>query len=210
MDAVYQAVKNFLRSFINLFVAVIDLMTSLVNLVAFLLGRLHPRISDKYAEMKREKKEQDEIQKAIGKMGRKKEGIEEIRRKLEEQVTDRDTYHQLYTHLAEEGMAGYGMILAVLFCALTVCTALIFYWRSRQMCVFIIGVCVLLGAAACFAIRRHQKRTAGNRLIRQVLEEEVKKRLWEEAPGAQEQEPSNPPLSENADNPCWNSSSLPM
>lgn len=213
MDAVYQAVKNFFMSFINLFVAVIDLMASLVNLLAFALGKLHPRICDTYAEMRREKRERDEIQKALGKKPQAKEGIEEIRRKLEEQVTDKETYYQVYSYLEEEGAAGYGMILAVLFPALSICTALLFYRRDSQMCVLAILACTLLGVAACFAIRRHQKKAAGNRLIRQVLEGEVKKRLWEDTGGAQapgEQELLTLPLSENADNPCWNSSSLPM
>ena len=52
MDAVYQAVKNFLKSFVNLFVAIIELFTTLINGVAFVIGKLRPHISEKYAELK--------------------------------------------------------------------------------------------------------------------------------------------------------------
>ena len=74
MDGVYQAVKSFLKSFVNLFVAVIELFTALINGIASLIGKLRPRISDRYAEiMKRQDGKSSGGKKApwISTMGRK-------------------------------------------------------------------------------------------------------------------------------------------
>lgn len=84
MDAIYQALKNFIKSFVNLFVAIVELFAGLINGLAALLMNICPRpgiAKSKAAETDKEKAVTADA-----------ELICQIRKELENKITDRDTY----------------------------------------------------------------------------------------------------------------------
>ncbi len=170
MDAVYQAIKNFFKSFINLFVAIIELLTSLINCIAYLLEKLHPSFSEKYAGK-------------IGFIGRlkkkgyKEEQIQKIRNELEDKVTDKDKYYQICARLKEDGTGFYAIVLAIFFFVLAA-GLLLGIRMGGNIYVLMVIAGAFVCAASCLLISHRQKRVMENHLIALILEEEYKDRKW--------------------------------
>lgn len=192
MDAVYQAIKNFLKSFINLFVAIIELFTTLINGIAFVLRKLSPHISEKYAELKNNRNKTAETGRWT--MTGKRENVlewkdgeeelaEKIRAQLNEKITGRNQYLFLYAKVTEAYTGFYAIVLSVLALVLTggitVCGGSV----SGEMKIFALIFMTLACAVACVAIIRYQKKEIYNRMVRQILEEEFKDKFCEKTNG---------------------------
>ncbi|MBD5462484.1 MAG: hypothetical protein HDR24_05415 [Lachnospiraceae bacterium] len=188
MDAVYQAVKNFLKSFVNLFVAIIELFTTLINGVAFVIGKLRPHISEKYAELKNNGSKLSDTARwgTKGKRGNvlewkdgEEELAEKIRVQLNEKITGRNQYLFLYAKVSETNFSFYAIILSVLALVLAGGITLGSGYGSDDIFLFALIVMTLACAAACIMIIHNQKKEMYNRIIRQILEEEFRDRDWE-------------------------------
>lgn len=188
MDAVYQAVKNFFKSFVNLFVAIIELFTTLINGVAFVIGKLRPHISEKYAELKNNRSKLSDTarwgtKEKRGNVLEWKDGEEElaekIRVQLNEKITGRNQYLFLYAKVSETNLSFYAIILSVLALVLAGGITLGSGYGGDDIFLFALIVMTLACAAACIMIIRNQKKEMYNRIIRQILEEEFRDRDWE-------------------------------
>lgn len=91
MDAIYQAIKNLLKSFVNLFVAVVELFAGLINSVASLFLKLRP---EKFVLKGKNAGEKLKMGKfAIsGKIAADEELVCKVRNELKEKITDRNKY----------------------------------------------------------------------------------------------------------------------
>lgn len=91
MDAIYQAIKNLLKSFVNLFVAVVELFAGLINGVASLFLKLRP---EKFVLKGKNAGEKLKMGKfAIsGKIAADEELVCKVRNELKEKITDRNKY----------------------------------------------------------------------------------------------------------------------
>ena len=170
MDAVYQAIKNFFKSFINLFVAVIELLTSLINCIACLLEKLHPHFPSKYTG-------QIPLIGKLKKKGYKEEQMQRIRDELENKVTDRDQYYQICAQMKEDGNGFYAIALAIFFFVLAAGLLLGSRMNGHVHILMVIAgafLCVVF----CLFISHHQKRVMENHMIALILETEYKDRKW--------------------------------
>lgn len=98
MDAVYQAVKSFLKSFVNLFVAVIELFAGLINLLASLLAK--PFTKQTAA---------DKEGASVLPFGYRKENFDvtlvaRVRSELQQKITGKDDY--IWEKASVEALAG--------------------------------------------------------------------------------------------------------
>ncbi|MBO5057233.1 MAG: hypothetical protein J6C64_12885 [Lachnospiraceae bacterium] len=91
MDAIYPAIKNLLKSFVNLFVAVVELFAGLINGVASLFLKLRP---EKFVLKGKNAGEKLKMGKfAIsGKIAADEELVCKVRNELKEKITDRNKY----------------------------------------------------------------------------------------------------------------------
>lgn len=190
MDSLYQAVKNLLKAILNLFVAIIDLFANLINGIAFILGKLHPHLSEKYVEIKNSRNYGEKMTNQKKSSGREEELIQNIRNQLNNIVTGREKYYCLYAQVTENGSCFYAIalaILALIFTGEIVLCSGNSYGGTRLLAVVVM---TLACAADCFVIMQFHKKTKRNRLVRQILEEEFKEKLWktgtEEMAGTEE------------------------
>lgn len=179
MDMVYHAIKNFLKSFINLFVAVIELITTLINGVASILGKLRPRVSEKYTEIKNNKYTNTEEVKAI-ELG-EEEQVKKVREQLNEKITSRDKYLLFYSKVRDEGISFYAIVIAILGLVFAGGIVVSATYVDSDISIMILMVMLLACAAACVIIRSHRKKTLEYVLIRRILEEEFKDKKWDTA-----------------------------
>ena len=83
MDALYQAVKSFLKSIVNLFVALIELISGLINLLASLLTKpFSKQNTGKTSVISSEYKEGD-FDVAL---------VSQVRSELQQRITGKDAY----------------------------------------------------------------------------------------------------------------------
>lgn len=86
MDAIYQAIKNLLKSFVNLFVAVVELFAGLINGVASLFLKLCP------GKFSFEGKKAGEGFRIYKTAVTDEELVSKIGNELKEKITDRNKY----------------------------------------------------------------------------------------------------------------------
>ncbi|GFI04923.1 hypothetical protein AALA79_00185 [Lachnospiraceae bacterium 64-25] len=196
MDGVYQAVKSFLKSFVNLFVAVIELFTALINGIASLIGKLRPRISDRYAELKSGGSKNNEAagwkikwreESALDFNNGEEMLVEKIRIQLNEKITCRDQYLFFYARVKEQNAVIYGIVLSVL--ALVLAGGIVVSGAgSNDVRIFVLIIMLLACAAACIVMIRYQKQDVYRRISRLILEKEFCDRFCDgaEAPKAEE------------------------
>lgn len=190
MDMVYQAVKNFLKSFVNLFVALIELITSLVNGLASVLKRLSPWVSGKYTELRSGRR--SSLGEAVkwGIKG-KKEGVldcqedetelvQRLREELRGKVTSKEEYLLLCARTSESGKGFPAIALSLL--ALVLAGGVVIAGGNSRMeyRIWVLLVMTAVCVAVCAAINRQQMKAAENRLIRQILEEEFRSKVYQE------------------------------
>lgn len=190
MDMVYQAVKNFLKSFVNLFVALIELITSLVNGLASVLKRISPWVSGKYTELGSGRR--SSLGEAVkwGIKG-KKEGVldcqedetelvQRLREELRGKVTSKEEYLLLCARTSDSGKGSFAIALSML--ALVLAGGVVIAGGNSRMeyRIWVLLVMTAVCVAVCAAINRQRLKAAENRLIRQILEEEFKNKVWEE------------------------------
>lgn len=186
MDAVYQAVKSFLKSFINLFVAIIELFTALINGIASAFRKLRPHISERYAELKSGCSKNAEkagwrikwqSESALDFKNGEEMLVEKIRTQLNERVTSRDQYFFLYAKVKEQNTGIYVIVLSVLALVLTGGIVVSNGAGSNEVRIFVLIIMLLACAAACAMMIRYQKREVYHRMCRLILEEEFRARF---------------------------------
>lgn len=91
MDAVYQAIKNLLKAFINLFVAIVELFAGIINGAASLFRKLSPGEWGLKGKNTGEKLKTGSFA-VTGKMAADAELVSKVRIELNEKIKDRDTY----------------------------------------------------------------------------------------------------------------------
>lgn len=91
MDAIYQAIKNLLKSFVNLFVAVVELFAGLINGAASLFLKLRPGELVLRGRNAGEKLKKDKSA-LTGKTAANEELVCKVRNELKEKITDRNKY----------------------------------------------------------------------------------------------------------------------
>ncbi len=91
MDAIYQAIKNLLKSFVNLFVAVVELFAGLINGAASLFLKLRPGEFVLRGRNAGEKLKKDKSA-LTGKTAANEELVCKVRNELKEKITDRNKY----------------------------------------------------------------------------------------------------------------------
>lgn len=180
MDGVYQAVKSFLKSFVNLFVAIIELFTALINGIASLIGKLRPRISERYAELKSSGSKNNET--AGWKIRWRGENtldfkngeeilVEKIRTQLNEKITGKDQYLFFYARVREQNSGIYAIVLSVL--ALVLAGGIVVSGAGiNDVRIFALIFMLLACAAACIVMICHQKQEVYRRISRLILEKE--------------------------------------
>lgn len=194
MDGVYQAVKSFLKSFVNLFVAIIELFTALINGMASLIGKLRPHISERYAELK---SSSSNVGRARWRIKWQSEStldlrngeeivVEEIRTQLNEKVSSRDQYLFLYAKVKEKNINIYAIILLAFVLVLAGGIVVSGSTGSNEIRIFALIFMLLVCAAACLMMIRYQKQEVYRRIYRLILEEEFSSRFCGEAEEAGE------------------------
>lgn len=187
MDNLYRSIKGLIKSFLNLFLAIIDLVSSLINGIAAILGRLRPRISQKYTELKSESGIHN-LKDISGVKGREEILVEEIRNELRQKVTSREKYLYLSACAENEGTGFYAGVVSVLVFALFGVSMLFDISNYREVRITGIVIMAILCIGACVIIAIHQKKMLKNKLIRQILEEEFADKIWEQ-PDVEKQQP---------------------
>lgn len=196
MDVVYQAVKNFLKSFVNLFVALVELITSLINGIASVLRRLSPWASDKYTELRSGRSSLGEAVKR-GMKGKREsildcqkdetELVEKLREELREKVTGKEEYLLLCARTSDSGKEFLTIVLSLL--ALVLAGGVVIAGNSRmEYRIWVLLVMAAVCVAVCVAINRQRQRAAENRLIRQILEEEFRSKVYGEEAGSSKED----------------------
>lgn len=195
MDGVYQAVKSFLKSFVNLFVAIIELFTALINGIASFIGKLRLNISKRYAELKRGgSKSAETVGWRIKWLGESslnlKNGeemlVEKIRTQLNEKITSRNQYLFLYAKVKEQNTGINAIVLSVLALVLTGGIVVGGSAGSSEVCIFALIVMLLSCAAVCVIIIRNQKQEMYHKIAGQILEEEFSGRFRDETDEAED------------------------
>lgn len=106
--------------------------------------------------------------------GKEEELISEIRKELQEKVTNRERYYYLLATTEDHGEGFYFTVLAILVFALFGSTMLYSVGSSNGTRIMAAFIMAALCAAACVAIDMYRKTVIRRHLIRKVLEEEFK------------------------------------
>lgn len=184
MDVVYQAVKNFLKSFVNLFVALVELITSLINGIASVFRKLSPWASDKYTELRSGRSSLGEAVKRRIKRESildcqkdETELVEKLREELRGKVTSKEEYLLLCARTSDSGREFLAIALSLL--ALVLAGGVVIAGDSRmEYRIWVLLVMAAVCVWVCIAINRQRVKAAENRLIRQILEEEFRSKVY--------------------------------